>query len=837
MNAFTIAGEFILKGDKQVMSSMDQIEGRASKVGGIFGTFGKVAAAGFAAAATAAVAVGGALLKVGDDFDKAYNTIRIGTGATGEAFEDMQGIVKNMATTIPGNLGDMGYAVAELNTRLGLSGDALEGMSTKMVNLSRITDENVNSIIPATTRLFGDWGIAAENQSETLDYLMRVSQNTGIGITELSEKAVTSGASLRQMGFSFEDATLLLGKFEKEGVNTETMLASLKIGLNNMAKEGVTDANEALGILMDQIKEAPSDLEAVSIATEVFGSRASADMAAAIREGRFELEDLAEAVKNSEDTINGLAEETMTLGERFELFKNKVFVAVEPLATNLMDAFKGIIDVIGEAVIPKIVELVTAFTPLINKIVEFIPVLADRLIPVFTEIADAVIPVVTDVFGMLIDEALPPLMDLFTMLASTVLPPLMRVFGQIVQAVLPPFMQIFKVIVDRILPPFMDLFTVIVEKVLPPFMDLFTRLIETVLPPLVEFFAMLVETIMPPFIEIIELIMEVLSPFIDLFMEILEAILPPLMDLFTQLVKAILPPLLDIIKLLIEYALKPLLELFGEFIEWALPYIVKGIEFLTNTAIPAVIGVFTDWQGTVANFKAFFEAFATALKIIWEAVKNFFIETWNNIKNTFLTVGQAIYDFIYGTFDTLKTNLETIWNGIKDFFMGIWDKIVEKVNIFRDNFVRAWDSIRDGVKDSINSIIKFINNLIRGIESGINAIVKGLNSIKITFPDWEWMPEKYRGAGWSGLGLKTVSLGSIPELATGGLIDKAGFVDVGERGRERVYLPQGAEVRPLSDGAKIINNYNITSPKPLNESETRRQIDLLTRELAYRMGL
>jgi len=35
----------------------------------------------------------------------------------------------------------------------------------------------------------------------------------------------------------------------------------------------------------------------------------------------------------------------------------------------------------------------------------------------------------------------------------------------------------------------------------------------------------------------------------------------------------------------------------------------------------------------------------------------------------------------------------------------------------------------------------------------------------------------------------------------------------------------------------IVNNYNITTPEKLTESEIKRQIDLVSRELGYRMGL
>jgi hypothetical protein len=43
--------------------------------------------------------------------------------------------------------------------------------------------------------------------------------------------------------------------------------------------------------------------------------------------------------------------------------------------------------------------------------------------------------------------------------------------------------------------------------------------------------------------------------------------------------------------------------------------------------------------------------------------------------------------------------------------------------------------------------------------------------------------------------------------------------------------------RRETGNSSINYNVNVTSPKPLSETEIKRQIDLLTRELGYRMGI
>ena len=309
------------------------------------------------------MAVGAVLAKVGTEFDDAYDKIRIGTGATGKALEGLETDFKEVAKDSASSFDDISTAVADLNTRLGLSGKPLQDMAKKMANFARITETDINTLIPVTTRVFGDWAIATEDQSEALDFMFRATQNTGISIDNLAQKAVQFGAPLRQMGFDFEKSIALLGKWEKEGVNTETVLAGLKIGLANFAKEGVQDTNAALIELIDKVKNAGSVGEATGIAMEVFGSRAGPDMAAAIREGRFDLETLLEQLKNGTDTINGVAEATDDWKEKLQKLKNETMIQLEPVANKVFDSIGRSV----EKVSPKIEELTKWFGSLTEE--------------------------------------------------------------------------------------------------------------------------------------------------------------------------------------------------------------------------------------------------------------------------------------------------------------------------------------------------------------------------------------------------------------------------------------------------------------------------------------
>lgn len=238
------------------------------------------------------VAAGTGLVKLASDFEESNNTIRIGTGATGDSLKALEGDFKAVYTSVNTSMEDASQVIADLNTRTGLSGESLQELSVQMLRLAKITGEDINTLIPAATRMFQDAGISTEDYGDALDYTFKVSQNTGIGVSKLQELMTQFGGPLRQMGFDCKTSAAMLGQFEKEGVNTNLVVGSLRIALGKMAKEGISEPNKALQEMIKRIKEAGSAGEANALALEMFGAKAGPDMASAIREGRLNLDEL-----------------------------------------------------------------------------------------------------------------------------------------------------------------------------------------------------------------------------------------------------------------------------------------------------------------------------------------------------------------------------------------------------------------------------------------------------------------------------------------------------------------------------------------------------------------
>ncbi|MEX1046939.1 MAG: phage tail tape measure protein [Actinomycetota bacterium] len=298
-----------------------------------------------------------AFAQAGIAWDKAQRTLRVGN--TQKEFESLMASAKNVAGSVTQPLDAVAAALDEVADRTGQTGKPLEDLTRRFLQLEHLTGEAATSTIPTVTRLFGDWQIATSDQAATMDYLMRASEATGISIEQLSGQMVQFGSPLRQLGFTFDETAAMFAKFEKEGVNVQTALPGLRMALKNLAaptddlqklltRLGVTakEPKDQLIQLFDVLKKMPSTAEANTVAFQIFGTRAGPDLAAAIREGRFELDDLINEVKNGDATIQSASESSRTWADTLAMWRNKVNSVLGPVG-DLGASIFGLVAIIG----------------------------------------------------------------------------------------------------------------------------------------------------------------------------------------------------------------------------------------------------------------------------------------------------------------------------------------------------------------------------------------------------------------------------------------------------------------------------------------------------------
>ena len=473
------------------------------------------AVGGIAVATGKAVVEAGKYLKdLGSQFDEAADAIRIGTGATGDALDGLLDDFDEVYKSVPTTMEDASKAIADYNTRLGLTGPQLQEISKQALQVSDMLGDDLGGVIEESSQAFQQWNIDADNMGGAMDYIFKVSQSTGMSFTDLMSNMQKFGPQLQEMGYSFETASALMGQLDKAGVNTEEVLSAMKKSVGALAKEGIS-ASDGLAMYYEQIKNAGTAAEAASIASEIFGTKAGSTMAAAIRDGTLAVGDLTESLLENGETIAGAAEDTYDFAERLQIMKQGLEVALKPMANTVFDGlnkFMPVLQKLMEQIVPVISDAVEAAAPFVE---EFLMGAADAL--------EDVLP--------LISQLAADLLPILTQLMSTLLPPLLS----LVQTLLPPLMQI----VGAILPPIASLLSTILPMI--------TQIVSAVLPVLVQIISALLPVITPLLEVALQIVNDVIMPLLPPLMQIVQALLPPLVSLL-NLVMPILSPLLALLQ-------------------------------------------------------------------------------------------------------------------------------------------------------------------------------------------------------------------------------------------------------------------------------------------------
>ena len=177
------------------------------------------------------------------------------------------------------------------------------------------------------------FGEPATSVEEHLDKLTVASQAVGVPVSDLSSAVVKFAPQLKEMGLNLEESTALFANMEAAGLETSRMMPGLNTAMKKLTDAGVTDMSAGLSELIDDIKNAETDTESLALAQDAFGAGAGIRFKDAILSGAMEFDSLLEVMQNSEGTLATLGEETLTTSDKFDIMKNKVKGALEPVGS------------------------------------------------------------------------------------------------------------------------------------------------------------------------------------------------------------------------------------------------------------------------------------------------------------------------------------------------------------------------------------------------------------------------------------------------------------------------------------------------------------------------
>lgn len=332
------------------------------------------------------LAVGAAATASFETIDKGMDIIVEKTGATGDSLEEMQNIAKSVYGQMPSSIEDVGSAVGEVNTRFMYTGDLLEETAIQFLKFAKINKLDVSSSIDSVQKAMDAWSIGADGLTNILDVLNWEGQRTGVSMETLTSGLVNNAPLFKELNMSVDQAADLLATFEVSGFDSSTMLNGLSKAMKNGANDGLS-LQESLDKVQEQMLNASTDAEGLSIAYELFG-KSGDKVYQAVKDGIIDFNDLAYSVEGADGVLNNVAttfENTQDPSDKmaqkmhqvqtaFAEVGEKLEESILPIAEKLADAIVAILDAWNkldpgvQAIILTFIGLLAALGPVLSII-------------------------------------------------------------------------------------------------------------------------------------------------------------------------------------------------------------------------------------------------------------------------------------------------------------------------------------------------------------------------------------------------------------------------------------------------------------------------------------
>ena len=617
------------------------------------------------------VAVGAASVKAFNEVDAGVDTIVAKTGASGKALDQMQKSMENIATRIPTDFATAGAAIGEVNTRFGLTGQALEDLSEKFVKFAELNQTDVSSSIDQTQKVMEAFGVKAEDAGALLDTLNAVGQATGISMDTLTSSMVTNAASLNEMGMSASDSAYFLGNLEKSGVDTSQVMTGLKKAVVAAAKEGKT-LPDVLREFSTTMQSSASDTEKLQAAIDLFGSRAGPAIYQAAKTGTLSLDELGTSLQDNLGNVDKTYEGTIDGTDKLKTTFNQLKIAGAELGGSIGDVLAPILESLSK-VIQKVAKWFQNLSPETKELIVKIGLLAAAIGPVVF-VVGKIIAIIGAVASAI----------------STIIPLIATVGGAITAIATGPLVLIVGAIAAAIAAG------VLLYKHWDE--------VKAKAQALWDFLTGIFTTIAQSFAMIWEGLTSIFQAFWQGLME------NPIVQLFLQLI-------LDEI------------SIFSETLSglWENIKNVAGTAWeLIKTAIMGPVGA------VISLVTGDFDGLKDGLKKNWEKTKELADQLWGEIKDLITDFAKDILDGVKRTFENLKRNLEGIWNNLKTSASQKWSGIKSAISTACTNTRTAVSTAFESIKTAVYTASEKARSLavtaFTNLKTGVSNSLRGMST-------------------------------------------------------------------------------------------------------------
>lgn len=297
-------------------------------------------------------------------FDDANAAIVEGTGASGEALEELNTTAHNAFSRVADadqDLSGVADILAELNTRFGVTGDAAEDLTVSVANFAHHTGTDGTKAVDDIANVMNRWGLDIDDVDGLLDDLTTANQSCQMSVDEMTRYLSENSIQFQELGYSTEDALAMLISLSDGGANVSSVMSGMKKAVGNLSE--VTD--DVPGAFQDAIK-AIAECDNVSEALQaqvgdtgltvedVFGAKAAQELAANVQNGNFNIEQWTQVLQDNQGALADTTENATTMQDAWAQATNSVSIALggtlAPIISDVVTKVAQVITKVAQVV-------------------------------------------------------------------------------------------------------------------------------------------------------------------------------------------------------------------------------------------------------------------------------------------------------------------------------------------------------------------------------------------------------------------------------------------------------------------------------------------------------
>ena len=699
---------------------------------------------------------GGAIVKLGSEFEASMSKLAAVTGATGKTFDDLQSKAMEMGSSTQYSATQAADAMTEL-AKAGMTSEQTIAAIPGVLSMAATENMELATAAEITSAILNGFSLEAEKAGMVADVLAMNSNMSATGVEAIGAAMAPVAGFASQLGLSFTDVNAALGIMANNGIDGAVAGQKLMAILRALVapSSGAAKTMKQLGIEVfdanGKMKQIPEVIDIISEKTKgmgdqqklaalktIFGTEAMQGLLPLLKEGGSAVQDYSDQLANS----TGYADET---------------------AAAINDNLKGALTALGSAVETAAISLYQNIGPALSEFVKWITKLVQsfanlspntqKFIVTMAALLAAVGPVLIIISKLVSIAGKIKAAFVMAKAATTAFGAATALVGGPINLIVIAILAVIAVVAALII--YWDDIAKVTVEVWNAICDFLSGICKSIGGTLtgawkgikesaisiwnsiVDFFSGIgsgiYETLTSFWGSIKDTTVNVWNSIVDFFSGIGEAIGSTLSsaweslkesaisawnsikDVTTQIWTSIKDFFIGVWQGMVDF-FTPIVNSIKDIITsvWNVIYTITSS--IWSYIIQYLVAI---WTAILYYVTPIFEAISEFIANIWNSIKETAISIWNTIVSSVAGIWESFIEFANQVWSSITLFFEETWNSIKETAISIWESIVTYLT-------QLWESIKEQVIQIWNTITDFLTSVWEGIK---NVAIEIWNSI------------------------------------------------------------------------------------------------------------